>query len=268
MRRERRLARTRLRSAAIGIRNRLLGTSQLEAELKRVEKRVVSQIASVSAGPPLHYCPVCASTVPAFRPGPRGRPNACCPICGSLERHRLLWLYLQLSTPVFRVPTRLLHFAPERSLRDRFKMRANIDYVSGDLDSPIADVKLDIQELAFEDSSFDFILCSHVLEHIPDDRRAMAELRRVLRPGGVALVAVPLRDADTTLEDPSIVTPEDRERHYGQADHVRYYGRDFPSRLEAAGFSVRADDPGGQLDEPFRALLGLNREIFFYCQRR
>jgi SAM-dependent methyltransferase len=205
-------------------------------------------------------CPCCESTFSRFLPH-RGRAHAKCPRCGTLERHRLLWLFLEQETDLFQRPGAMLHVAPEYAFRERFSRLEGLRYVTGDFDSPLADVQLDVMALPFEDGSFDFLMCNHVLEHVDDDRLALAEINRVLAPGGWAILMCPVDyRRETTFEDPAIVTPEDRHRAYGQADHARLYGRDYADRLAGAGFKVRADDYLDGLDEALTVRLGLRRE--------
>lgn len=171
------------------------------------------------------------------------RENVLAPGTLSLERHRLCWLYLQNETDLFTQPQKLLHFAPEQAFLKRFRKLKHLDYTTTDLNSPIADVKADICNLPFDDNSFNFIICNHVLEHIPDDLKAMKELYRVLAPGGTAILQVPYdRDRNTTFEDDSITDPKERARIFGQYDHVRVYGMDYFEKLEATGFIVEALD--------------------------
>lgn len=171
------------------------------------------------------------------------RENVLAPGTLSLERHRLCWLYLQNETDLFTQPQKLLHFAPEQAFLKRFRKLKHLDYTTTDLNSPIADVKADICNLPFDDNSFNFIICNHVLEHIPDDMKAMKELYRVLAPGGTAILQVPYdRDRNTTFEDDSITDPKERARIFGQYDHVRVYGMDYFEKLEATGFIVEALD--------------------------
>jgi SAM-dependent methyltransferase len=187
------------------------------------------------------FCPLCSRSFSQFAMVGSPPRRGACPFCDSRERHRLLWLYLQNETDVFTARKRLLHFAPEETLQTMFASLANLDYVSADLVSRAAQVQADITQLQFADGTFDVILCSHVLEHVPDDGRAMGELLRVLKQGGVAIVQVPIdRARAETYEDWSITSPVEREKAFGQSDHVRWYGLDFPARLEAAGFRVTA----------------------------
>ncbi len=176
------------------------------------------------------------------------RRNALAPKSLSLERHRLIWLYLHRELDLANRPYRILHMAPEWALRKRLAHMENLRYTTADLSSPWAQVHCDIQALPFPDESFDLILCNHVLEHIPDDRLAMRELYRVLAPGGTAILLVPIDEnrADT-LEDPAINTPKLRERYYHQRDHLRLYGRDYAERLQAAGFLVQVRDYAAEL---------------------
>lgn len=161
----------------------------------------------------------------------------------SLERHRLLWLYLRDYTDLFSKPHRVLHFAPEQAFYSRLKNMPHLEYITTDLNSPLADVKADICDLPFENETFDFILCNHVLEHIKDDKKAMRELYRVLTPGGVAITQVPQDlTRESTFEDDSITDPRERARIFGQYDHVRIYGRDFFNTLREIGFVVAEVD--------------------------
>ncbi|MRI01462.1 methyltransferase domain-containing protein [Kriegella sp. EG-1] len=171
------------------------------------------------------------------------RENVLAPATLSLERHRLLWLYLKNETNFFTAKLNLLHFAPEQAFYKRFKSLNNLDYITTDLNSPLADVKADICALPFNDESFDVILCNHVLEHIPDDTKAMTELYRVLKPGGWGIFQIP-QDLNRlkTFEDNSIVDKKERARIFGQYDHVRIYGRDYFNKLRSIGFAVEEID--------------------------
>ncbi|WP_034922599.1 class I SAM-dependent methyltransferase [Gillisia sp. CAL575] len=171
------------------------------------------------------------------------RENVLSPSTLSLERHRLLWLYLKNDTGLFTERIKLLHFAPEQAFYKRFKKMKNLEYTTTDLNSPLADVKADICNLPFKDNSFNFILCNHVLEHIPDDTKAMQELYRVLEPGGTAILQIP-QDLSraVTFEDNSITSKKERARIFGQYDHVRVYGRDYFDKLRSIGFNVQEVD--------------------------
>ena len=211
---------------------------------------------------------MCASQFRRFLP--RHLPESVCPRCGAHERHRMLWLYLARERPELLAGARsLLHFAPEPGIRRRLAAARGLEYVTTDLEDPSVTVRADITALPFPDARFYALLCSHVLEHIPDDRRAMSELARVLRPGGWAIVLVPL-DAQRaeTLEDDAIDSSERRRAAYWQADHVRLYGRDFADRLREAGFEVTVDPFVARLDPEAVARYGLfPGDDVFLCGR-
>ena len=178
------------------------------------------------------------------------RENVLAPGTLSLERHRLFWLYLKNETSFFTEKLRVLHFAPEQAFLRKFKRLKNISYTTTDLNSPIADVKADICDLPFEDASYDFIICNHVLEHIPDDTKAMQELYRVLAPGGTAILQVPLEnERAVTFEDDTITDQKERTRIFGQYDHVRIYGMDYFDKLRSIGFNVEALEYSKNLKE-------------------
>ncbi len=171
------------------------------------------------------------------------RDNVLSPSTLSLERHRLLWLYLQNETDFFTAPKKVLHFAPEQAFYKLFRKQKNIDYTTTDLNSPLADVKADICNLPFKDNEFDVIFCNHVLEHIPDDTKAMQELYRVLKKGGMAILQIPQDlSREKTFEDNSITDPKERAKIFGQYDHVRIYGRDYFDKLRSIGFTVIEED--------------------------
>jgi len=176
------------------------------------------------------------------------RENVLSPSTLSLERHRLLWLYLQNETGFFKDNLKVLHFAPEQAFYKRFRNLSNLDYTTTDLNSPLADVKADICDLPFKDNTYDFILCNHVLEHIPDDTKAMQEIYRILQPGGTAILQIPQDlNRQTTFEDNSITSPKERAKIFGQYDHVRVYGRDFFDKLRGIGFKVEEVNYGSKL---------------------
>ena len=177
------------------------------------------------------------------------RANVLSPGTLSLERHRLCWLYLKRHTGVFNDALKVLHFAPEQAFYPRFRALKNIDYTTTDLNSPLADVKADICALPFKDNTYDLIICNHVLEHIPDDLKAMSELLRVLKPGGLAILQVPYQaDRQETFQDDSITDPKKRAEIFGQYDHLRVYGLDYFDRLRSVGFRVEAFDIAQELD--------------------
>lgn len=199
-------------------------------------------------------CPLCNASLSRFLASGEGPTRAnLCPICFCLTRHRVAFKVMKDYGNLFDgAPRRLLHFAPERHMADLFRGVPKLDYLSADIEAPDAMVHFDITEIPYPDRSFDAIYCSHVLEHVPDDRKAMAELRRILRPGGWALCLVPM-SLEPTFEDASVVDPAERERLFGQSDHVRQYGPDFKDRLESAGFKVTVIDPANLGIDPWVA---------------
>ncbi len=191
-------------------------------------------------------CPICDGHYRSFLPYGRinPRPNALCPSCLSLERHRLIWLYLKERTNFFSQKLSVLHIAPEPCFVKRFEKIHGDTYITGDIESPLAKVKMDIHRIPFEENKFDVVLCNHVLEHVQDDIKAMKEIKRVLRPGGWAILQVPFFSPvpDVTFEDNSITDPREREKIFGQDDHVRKFGRDYRQRIERSGLKAILDD--------------------------
>ncbi len=178
------------------------------------------------------FCPVCGTGLRSFKSG-------LCPFCGSGKRHRTLWMFLTRKTNLFSARLEVLHFAPEHCMAKHLSKPVNIKYLSADLGSPRAMMKLDMTNITFPDESFDVVISSHVLEHVIDDIRAMHELVRVQKSSGWSIHIVPIdHSRETTLEDPAINTPEERNRVYGHYDHKRIYGRDYKNRLESVGFRV------------------------------
>jgi predicted SAM-dependent methyltransferase len=217
--------------------------------------------------------PISGKTYRKFLPygysGRAKRKNVLCPGSLSLERHRLLWLYLKNKTNFFTEKHKMLHIAPEQCFYKLFKAMKNIEYTTADLNSPIADVKMDLHQAPFKDNTFDVIFCNHVLEHVDDDRQCMRELFRIMSPGGWGIFQVPMDSTrQDTYEDRSIVTEEDREKHFWQKDHVRLFGLDYKTRLEEAGFKVTADDYvntfSTELIERYRLPAG---EIIYLCRK-
>ena len=171
------------------------------------------------------------------------RKNALSPSTLSLERHRLLWLYLKNETVLFEKKIKLLHFAPEQAFYKRFKKLRNIQYDTIDINSPLAKIKADICDLPIKENTYDFILCNHVLEHVLDDNKAMSELYRVLKKGGTGIFQVPIdMKREKTFQDDSITDKLERNKIFGQYDHVRVYGKDYFKKLEDTGFKVQQID--------------------------
>ncbi len=196
-------------------------------------------------------CPVCESKFRKFLPyGRVSRSNALCPKCLALERHRLIWLYLKEKTDFFTKKRKMLHIAPELCYIDRFEALENLDYITADLESPLAKVKMDIHDIPFDENTFDVIFCNHVLEHVDDDLKALSEMKRVLKPGGWAILQVPFFSPlpEVTKEDPSITDPKEREKVFGQDDHVRLYGLDYANRLRSSGLEIIEDEYVNELD--------------------
>ena len=171
-----------------------------------------------------------------------------------------MWLYLQNETQFFTEKLKVLHIAPEQEFLRRFKKMDNLDYTSADLFSPIVDVKADILDLPFADNSFDVIICNHVLEHIVEDRKAMSELYRVMKPGGWGILQVPMKNSlEKTYEDFTITDPKERQKHFGQYDHVRWYGMDYFDRLRSVGFQAEINFYSQIFSESDTKKFGLNR---------
>ena len=213
-----------------------------------------------------HECPVCGWRGAAFAPF-KGRSGACCPACGAKERHRIIARFVQEHPELFAGGGRMLHFAPEGCLRRLFGAFPGLQYETADLLAAGVMHTEDIQHLTFPSAVFDVILCSHVLEHVPDDAAAMSEIHRVLKPGGVALIMVPVRPEVPTHEDPSVVSREGRKRSFGQEDHVRWYGMDVRERLAATGFLVEVATMTETLPAAAVLLMGLTSEPLFVCRR-
>lgn len=214
------------------------------------------------------YCPLCRRYERGFEPhGVVPRPDARCPHCGALERHRLIWLFMTSRTNLCDGrPKRMLHVAPEQAFEKPMSAVPGLDRLTADL-APGAMVQMDLTDIHYPDATFDVIYCSHVLEHIPDDRRAMREMFRVLKPGGWAILQVPIL-RDVTFEDPSVTDPAERLRLFGQDDHVRVYGLDYADRLRAAGFRLKVEDFGATLSARRRQLYGLMEgERVYFCEK-
>lgn len=208
---------------------------------------------------PRRYCSICHQVVPrGFKPGPGGRPDASCPQCRSLERHRFLAVLLATLGPVLDDLGTVLEVAPSPETSPLLADLGPRRHVRLDLgaDNRLVDVLGSLTALPMADDSVDLLVCYHVLEHVPDDRAAMLEIARVLAPTGVGLVQVPFRPGTVTDEDPSAPV-EERVRRFGQADHVRYYGDDFEDRLVAAGLSIQRVTPRSVIGESMSTWLHL-----------
>jgi len=216
---------------------------------------------------PERFCPICEKISSYFDiAGIIPRQDALCPHCSSLERHRLLYLFLKEKTDFFVKQTgKMLHIAPEPCFETMFKNTIGSGYISADLYNPCAMVKMDIMDIKYENDFFDIIYCSHVLEHVSDDRKAMKEFFRVLKKDGWAILNVPIIK-DKTYENPNITDPKEREKEFGQSDHVRAYGPDYIDRLREAGFSVDiayAKDFIKPSDIQRMGITGASGEIYF-----
>ena len=206
------------------------------------------------------YCPVCEAEAKVFLTfGSPPRPEAQCWRCHSLERQRFLWHYLTTQChPNYSDDAAFLHIAPEACLATGLRRWYAKGYVSADLLRDDVDVTLDITNSHLPDGQFDLICCSHVLEHVDDDRAAIREIYRMLKPGGTALIMVPITE-EVTYEDASVTSPEEREKEFGQSDHVRAYGQDFVDRVaEVAGERLRVVSPDDILDRDSQRRMGIN----------
>jgi SAM-dependent methyltransferase len=250
----------------------MIGTKTLRSTTKmvlaRTQERFQPILRVVERGSE-RYCPCCESSLRRFKTyGVVPRPNAMCGVCGSLERDRLVYMFVRRETDLEDgAPKKVLHIAPEPLFTRLFREAANTDYVSADLMDVSAMVRMDITDIQYPENSFDVIYCSHVLEHVPDDRLAMREFYRVLKPGRWAILQVPIT-AEKTFEDPSVTDPKERERLFGQYDHVRRYGPDYVDRLTEAGFSVQVVDFVSKLDPHEAARNGLRPDDRIYFCRK
>jgi SAM-dependent methyltransferase len=213
-------------------------------------------------------CPVCEKRFKKFLPYGRINPreNALCPNCMSLERHRLMWMYLKDRTKFFEQPFQVLHIAPEACFIKRFEKIHGEHYITADIESPLAKVKMDIHQIPFEPNTFDAVLCNHVLEHVRDDIKAISEINRVLKPGGFAILQVPFFNpvGPTTFEDPTITDKRQREKIFGQDDHVRKYGEDYPDRIKKGGLQPITDHYIDEIPEDTRKKFGLTKGEIIY----
>ncbi|MFP3913599.1 MAG: class I SAM-dependent methyltransferase [Actinomycetota bacterium] len=236
--------------------------------------RIVDLLLAVRALPFLgrrYVCPCCGWHLRAFTRGGfslRGRRKGYCPRCNAKARHRRLWLYLEDRTNLFTDRLAVLHVSPKYAVSRRLVRMANLNYVAGDIvHRPHASMRMDLTAVPVTDGSFDAVICVHVLEHIEDDRAAISEIHRVLKPGGWALISVPIRPDRPTYEDATIVTAAAREAAFGETTHVRLYGFDLRDRLSSAGFDVSVDF-GSEIDDATRKRFGLlDDENIFMCRK-
>lgn len=214
-------------------------------------------------------CPVCGSHYKKFLPyGRIARENALCPSCLALERHRLMWLFLKKETNFFSAPLKVLHVAPEHCFINRFEALPNLDYITADIESPLAKVKMDVHSIPFPENTFDVIFCNHVLEHVDDDILACSEFNRVLNPGGWGILQSPVYALDNTLEDNTITDPADRERIFGQRDHVRKFGKDYAERLRKSGLQIEENQFVKTLSSELIKRYALPQdEVLFICRK-
>ena len=217
-----------------------------------------------------YYCPLCNSHLSGFvSGGHHGRPGAKCPECGSLERHRVAWVYLQEQAEWLtntQQTIRLLHVAPEPPMEKQLRKLQHIDYLSADIEPGRAMVTMDLTQIDMPDEQFDVIFCSHVLEHIPEDHKAMAEMQRVLKTGGIAYIQIPMRGKET-YEDFSITSPEGRREAFGQEDHVRMYGTDIIERLQRAGFDAKLLYPAKSMSGEQRERMNTGNRPLIVCHK-
>lgn len=217
-------------------------------------------------------CPVCEKKFKKFLSyGSKvaNRPNVLCPYDLTLERHRLMWLYLKNESNFFKSDLNVLHIAPEQCFYGRFKKLSNINYTTGDLESPLADLHFDLHHIPLNGNQFDVVFCNHVLEHVDDVHQCMSELYRVMKVGGWGIMQVPQdMTREETFEDPSIVSPEDREKYYWQKDHVRLFGKDYPKRLEKVGFHIEEYIPSEHYSKSEIAHFRLQEAEVLYIVRK
>lgn len=218
-------------------------------------------------------CPVCEKSFSKFLSygsEVAHRENVLCPYDLTLERHRLMWIYLKEHSNFFSsVNLEVLHIAPEQCFHKKFKQQKNLNYITGDLVSPIADLHFDLHNIPLEDNRFDVIFCNHVLEHVDDAMQCMKELHRVMKPGGWGIMQVPQDiTRSVTYEDPSITSPEDREKHFWQKDHVRLFGMDYPEWLTKAGFKVEVFDKENKIGkEKIERYRLMEKEILYIVRK-
>jgi SAM-dependent methyltransferase len=244
--------------------------------LQRVAEWIVPVVGLLYLGKG-KQCPLCGCQRRKFLPYGyvTSRENALCPNCLSLERHRLLWLWLVRESDIGRgamALPKMLHIAPEVALMRKFKkMYASTPdrYVTADLESPLADMHFDVQQIPLEAESFDAIICNHIMEHVEDDGKALRELYRIMRRGGWGVILSPVElEREKTFEDDTITDPAERTRIFGQYDHRRIYGRDYAARLREAGFEVYDIDYKNELSKAEQELYALPTDhLYIVCKQ-
>jgi predicted SAM-dependent methyltransferase len=218
-------------------------------------------------------CPVCEKSFRKFLSygsNVAHRDNVLCPYDLTLERHRLMWLYLKEKTDFFTKPgLSVMHIAPEQCFHKKFQKQKNLDYTTGDLLSPIVDMHFDLHDIPLDDNQYEVIFCNHVMEHVKDDLKCMQELLRIMKPGGWGIMQVPIDHTRTeTYEDWSITSPEEREKHFWQYDHVRLYGVNYPDRLREAGFEVDVIDYSKEMPKEKFERYRIPKEELLYVVRK
>lgn len=237
--------------------------------IKKILKKIRSLIYGILFYGNERNCPLCGHNYKKFgKGGVEKREDAQCMNCGSLERHRFLWLYLKEKFDInSKNDLSVLHFAPEKYFEQKLR-RISKFYLTSDIEDNQVDVKIDIQNIPCRDNSFNLIICSHVLEHVVDDKKALKELLRILTPDGLALIIIPV-ERDETFEDPSIKNPDERLKIFGQRDHVRIYGEDFIERLTESGFSVSSYQPKDLFtkDEQIKFGIKIESDRLYVCKK-
>lgn len=217
-------------------------------------------------------CPVCNKKFRKFLPygyNNHQRDNVLCPYDLTLERHRLMWVYLKTKSNFFKDNLKVMHIAPEQCFYKIFRNQKNLDYTTGDLESPLADIHFDLHKIPLEDNKYDVIFCNHVMEHVENDKQCLEELFRIMKPGGWGIFQVPIDySRSTTYEDSTITDPKDREKHFWQYDHVRLYGTNYPKVLRSAGFKVEEYDYKKELKEEVYKKYSFQEEEMLYIVRK
>ena len=219
-------------------------------------------------------CPICGAERRRFLPYGYGkvREDALCPTCLSLERHRLLWFYLMNNNAErFKSLPTILHIAPEVCLMKQFKQIYSAkpqNYITADLESPLADMHFDVQQIPIADNSVDIIICNHILEHVESDHKALCEMYRIMRPGGMGIMLVPIDySREVTFEDETITDPKQRAEIFGQYDHRRIYGKDYLKRLSAAGFEAEEIDYAATFSDYDRTLYSFGCDKLYIVRK-